>query len=524
MLQKEIGHSSSQNQPHVHANLHVNLPIQVSVIVPTYNNGRFILQALDSIFTQSFKAFEVIVVDDGSTDDTQSVLLPVQEKIRYVYQENSGSAVARNTGLSLASGEYIVFLDADDLLLPGKLQEQCDFLNNNPKVGMVHSGWYLINETGEQIGEVSPWLNAPELTLEAWMWKKPIKMGAMMYRRVWLRHINGFDPELRQSQDTDLMLRLALAGCTAEWIKKPTMCYRKYATSTIRRNAPAQYHYLLKVQEKAFDHPNMPAKLKAKRSRMRYFSLRWVVWHIFSTGFPDAVIEPLKDAAEHSPYDDFDTVFDWVFYLAEHLVSAKRPLSDLNALKPHINSVISIPAAQWQMIERFLRLIFVEGDTTQKIESPHYTWGFWKTAVYEAEQRGVSAEQLYLFLQTVWLPYFSKEQHPLPATSPPFDDGGFASVGRLCIVQRDYPYPLEMITQFWQDAVAVGWVSKSYRRGLVSWQLTLFGQLALRRRWREAFTAVFKAAQNSLVAPSAFGAWWQFAQTAFHYFQTQIKN
>ncbi|MCP4359414.1 MAG: glycosyltransferase family 2 protein, partial [Chloroflexi bacterium] len=108
---------------------------QVSVIIPTYNSARFLPEALDSVFCQNYDAYEVIVVDDGSTDNTLDVLKPYRDRIHYICQENAGSAAARNTGLWLAKGEFILFLDADDLMLPGKLRQQAAFLSLWPSLG-----------------------------------------------------------------------------------------------------------------------------------------------------------------------------------------------------------------------------------------------------------------------------------------------------------------------------------------------------------------------------------------------------
>lgn len=523
MLENQIGHSSLENRQTIRPRANVHPPVMVSVIIPTYNNGRFLAKALDSVLSQSYDAFEIVVVDDGSTDHTQAVLEPYQEHIHYVYQENGGSAMARNHGLALARGEYIVFLDADDILLPNKLAKQVSFLDQKPLLGMVHSGWLIIDEGGSQIGERCPWEKAPTLDLEAWLWKKPIKMGAMMYRRHWLRHVGGFDPELRQSQDTDLMLRLALAGCTAEWMKEPTMAYRQYATSTIRRNAPAQYNYLLRVQEKAFDHPNMPEHLLEKRSRARYFSLRWVAWHIFGTGFPDAVIEPLLDAAEHSPYDAFDTMFDWMAYFGVHLLDAERPLTDLQQVKPYLQQVNPISQTEWQTIERFLPQLLHHHELGERLNAPHTHWWFWKVAIRHENELDVKPEQFYRFWGDAWRPFFDLNTEVEDGWT---EDGlpspeAFAAMGRLCIVQRVEAYRLDALMAFWQLAVARGWVPVSYAQGALSWRLTLFGQQAVRKQWRLATTTLTTGVTQTIRQPSSIGAWFNFVKTAVHYYKTR---
>lgn len=493
----------------------------VSIIIPTYNNGRFLAAALNSVLAQGYPSYEMIVIDDGSTDDTQSILRPFQKQINYIYQENMGSAAARNAGLGLAQGEFIVFLDADDLLLPQKLQIQVDYLLQNPSLGMVHSGWCLIDEKGAQVAEVTPWEKAPVLDLEAWLWKKPIKMGAMMYRKHWLRYVNGFDPDLRQSQDTDLMIRLALAGCTAEWIKQPTMAYRVHPTSTIRRNAVDQYKYVLQVLEKAFAHPNMPDDLKLKKERMEYFSLRWSIWHIFEAGFPKGIIEPLKILVMISPYNQLDTLFDIVFYLAKKLIDNDRSLTDLQVIKSTLLLTLNCHETDWRQVERLIQVLFTDLYALND-EEPHTVWSFWQTAVLREEESQLSAEHQLLFWLSIWRPYLSQQQ-PLPQTLdftlPPLSPAGFSAIGRLCLAENTERYSMGEIREIWQYSVSTGFVPAEYGEGYVSWCLTIFGQTVLRREWVVAGKALMQAVKNTIVAPANLSAWQNFFQTAAAYYR-----
>lgn len=112
---------------------------RVSVIIPTYNRGNYIGQAIESVFQQTLTDLEVIVVDDGSTDDTYEMLQPYLEKVRYVKTENRGPSHARNVGMRMANGEYISFLDSDDLYYPMKSGLQAQILSAFPDVAMVSS-------------------------------------------------------------------------------------------------------------------------------------------------------------------------------------------------------------------------------------------------------------------------------------------------------------------------------------------------------------------------------------------------
>lgn len=129
----------------------------VSVIIPAYNCARYVSEAIDSALAQTYKDFEVIVVDDGSTDDTSQILEPYIQsgKIRYFYQENAGAGAARNKGILEAKGEFLAFLDADDVLLKNSLSKRVDFLQKNPKVDLVFADYYTKRKEGESINTTS---------------------------------------------------------------------------------------------------------------------------------------------------------------------------------------------------------------------------------------------------------------------------------------------------------------------------------------------------------------------------------
>lgn len=115
------------------------MSIKVSVIIPTYNRAEFISDAIESVLNQTFEDYEIIIVDDGSTDNTKQIVQSYTSKVKYYYQEQSGVSSARNYGIKAATGEYIAFLDSDDQFLPQKLEKQVEVLENNPRIGIVYS-------------------------------------------------------------------------------------------------------------------------------------------------------------------------------------------------------------------------------------------------------------------------------------------------------------------------------------------------------------------------------------------------
>lgn len=123
----------------------------VSVIIPTYNCAKYICETIDSVLSQTYKDFEIIVVDDGSTDNTKEVLKPYMEKIRYIYQKNGGRSSARNTGIKTARGRYVAFLDSDDLWIPGKLAKQVNILESNENIDFLFGDKQRFSDDGRII-------------------------------------------------------------------------------------------------------------------------------------------------------------------------------------------------------------------------------------------------------------------------------------------------------------------------------------------------------------------------------------
>ena len=181
----------------------------VSVIIPTYNSAAYLPQAIASVLEQDFEDREVIVVDDGSTDDTPDAIRPFLRQVRYVRQENGGNAAARNRGVAEARGEWLAFLDADDLWLPGKLSRQLADLGDHPQARWSFTGAEKLLPCGTREA-FPPDPPAGEL------WNSLVRcqpFGAshsgLMVQRSCFNEIGGFDETLRLSVDWDLFIRLA---------------------------------------------------------------------------------------------------------------------------------------------------------------------------------------------------------------------------------------------------------------------------------------------------------------------------
>jgi len=206
---------------------------RVSAIIPTYNCAAYLGEALDSILAQTYPDVEIIVVDDGSTDNTRQVLEPYGGRIVYLYQENQGESVARNRGIEAAGGEFIAFLDADDLWLPTKLERLVAAMDLYPEAVLAYSYAYAVDASGQRMrfrgsdllcqGEAGLHQVFPRLVTEN-MIANP---GTALIRRRFLTGMTAFDPAIRWGEDWDLWLRLSLKGPFA-FVAEPLACYRMH--------------------------------------------------------------------------------------------------------------------------------------------------------------------------------------------------------------------------------------------------------------------------------------------------------
>ncbi len=184
----------------------------VSVIIPTYNREKLIIDAIDSILNQTFQDFEILIIDDASTDNTEKVIKDLgNEKIRYYkLDRNGGQCIARNYGIKIAKGNYIAFLDSDDRWLPEKLEKQIACFNKGEKeLGCVYAYAYekdVIEDTTFLPNDIYFRGNIHDKFLEGFC---PPTPSIFMVKKEALLKVNGFDEKLITFVDLDLWLRIS---------------------------------------------------------------------------------------------------------------------------------------------------------------------------------------------------------------------------------------------------------------------------------------------------------------------------
>ena len=240
----------------------------VSIIIPSYNSAAYLPAVLDAVFAQTYSHFEVILVDDGSTDETAAVVYPYSDRLIYHRIENSGSPTRpRNVGIARARGELIAFCDSDDLFLPDKLQTQVRAMEGDRALGLVASGWTEVNAERRPLRTVRPWRLVPGLGLEDLLYHCMVLPSTVVVRRDWLERVGLFDAELRYVEDWDLWLRLAFAGCPMAWVRALVCLLTVHRDSKIR-DVAAMSAGLFRMLDKFFARSDLPDGVRQQRDQV----------------------------------------------------------------------------------------------------------------------------------------------------------------------------------------------------------------------------------------------------------------
>lgn len=246
--------------------------IDVSVVIPAFNAGAYLSTAIESVLSQTLTSTEIIVVDDGSTDDTAKVSESFGEMVRYIYQENAGSTAAKNRGLKESRGEFIATLDADDYFVSDtKLELQVELIKEFPDCGLIGSGWMNVDKHGSKIENREPWRYASRLDLtDAVVWS-PLLSSVMLFRKDALLAVDGFSPRIKIIEDYDIVIRLIFAGFSIKWLREITTAYRLH-DSNITRNIPLMETEIENYLDGLFARDDLPKDLAEKEMPIKFAS------------------------------------------------------------------------------------------------------------------------------------------------------------------------------------------------------------------------------------------------------------
>jgi len=303
---------------------------RISVIIPTYNAARFAAEAIDSALGQTLAPLEVIVVDDGSTDDTERILRSYQDRIRVFRQPNSGVAAARNRGVRESRGNLIALLDHDDVWLSEKLEKQWECFQDHPDAGLVHTNFFRWRE---DTGEMSRNDRGHERSGQCYakmLFSCNMIPSATLLKRECLDHVGSFDESIKpaSTDDHDLFRRLARHYEFA-YVEEPLVLYRLHA-SNASYNDPACLAGKITVIQKALREDPELARLVGRRNVAdRLYELSFELGYLHHDAYRRREARAcFRQALACRPLD----VYALALYLANLMPSSwARPLRRLKA-------------------------------------------------------------------------------------------------------------------------------------------------------------------------------------------------
>ena len=325
----------------IETTLEQKLP-RVSIVIPVDNTAKYLDEALASVFSQTYPDYEIIVIDRHSSNNSDLILTNDSNRIRHLSQKNCSIAAARNRGIYLSRGEFIAFLDTDNLLMLHKLERQVAVFDLCTQIGMVNSGFRIINRRKETLADVELWQDIPELNDEAWFFYQPVLLSAMMFRRSWLEQVAGFNCDLDLEGEIDLIIRLIDRGCQTKWLSEITVCSRFAIDSpTDTKNKTLQkVQNLEEISNNFFSQPHLANFSSRSTQQSRYQSLVWLAWLLFDSGCETEMTTYLKKSAKYTSDNWAELISNWITAFDDYARKLGKKL-DVTAL---------IESAQWQQL------------------------------------------------------------------------------------------------------------------------------------------------------------------------------
>ncbi len=273
----------------------------VSVVTASYNMGQYVCEAVDSVLAQDYPAVEIIVVDDGSTDDTQAVLSRYADdpRVTVIRQENMGQTVAKNRGLAAARGDLIGFCDADNRWLPGKLARQVPILLARPEVGVVYGELQLIDGEGNPLPPPGTRRHSGRITGKLLI-DNFVTFNTTLTRMETVRALGGFDENLRMAIDYDLWLRISLEH-EFLYLPEPLVAYRIWGGQMSHRTGERMDNFFRLLEKFLRDNPGAVSAADGRRAWAHSLTTRanWLA----SVGRKGEAWADYRRALRHRPWD-----------------------------------------------------------------------------------------------------------------------------------------------------------------------------------------------------------------------------
>jgi len=215
---------------------------KVSVIIPTYNQARYLKDSIESVLNQTYQNIEIIVINDGSTDETPEILKNYSKKIRYVNKKNEGASTALNLGVCKSTGVLLAWLSSDDQFLPKKIEEQVNLLHSKPDISVVYTNFYIIDKNGHITREQKCpyYLNKEEFIFELFLGNF-INGSSVLIKKECFKKVGLFDTNLKVHVDGDMWSRL-LKHYTFGHVNKTLLKYR-WHSENLSHNLKIMYKY-----------------------------------------------------------------------------------------------------------------------------------------------------------------------------------------------------------------------------------------------------------------------------------------
>jgi glycosyltransferase involved in cell wall biosynthesis len=308
----------------------------VSVVIPTYNAARFLVEALESALSQTLPPDDIVVVDDGSTDDTEDTIYPYRRRIQYIRQENQGPAVARNCGIAHSKGDLVAFLDADDVWLPEKLEIQVNEMRAHPRIGLVHTNYVRLDSAGVRhpTRTKSGSRCAGRCYLELFK-GCGVKIATVLVRKECLTKVGGFDESFRHAscEDYDLWIRMA-RHFEYLYIDSPLVLYRDHPTSASKNDLMMLEQELYVIRKSLAADTELKARIGTHQVRGRLFDLYHGIGYAHHDGGRSAEARHFFSQALHQ---NWAAPYTWLLYIGNML--HPRHMCALRSIKRSIAHV-----------------------------------------------------------------------------------------------------------------------------------------------------------------------------------------